>query len=294
MLRALAGERLHFEYSFEAPRSRQHFDCDVRLSAFRLDGAPQLLCLVRDLSEERRFSRQQEYLANHDALTGPNRQPRCASSISASRPAAAAFRAGVHQPGALQEVNEAFGHRAADMVLEISARARSAGSLHGWRLARAGGTDFVAVPPLPDHGGPGLPTETACELMLRVSREPITMGDTAVELHPKLGSAGSGRRARCRPAAALRRHGGGARPHRGGLTGALQQGFRAQPGPRPEDARRAVGPRSATASCNWPGGPSCGWRAARSRAWRPCCAGTTRAWAGCRRPSSSRWPSRPS
>ncbi|MDD0839507.1 EAL domain-containing protein [Curvibacter sp. HBC61] len=190
--RALAGEHLRFEYSFDAPLTQQHFDCDVRLSTFTLEGEPQVLCLLRDLSEERRHSRQQEYLANHDPLTGlPNRHSLLRRLDERIEQAPGqAFELVFVNLARFKEVNEAFGHRAADMVLEISARRLERQlSAHGWTLARAGGTDFAAAPPLPGYTGPALPTEAICELMVRVVREPIVMGETSVELHLKLGSA---------------------------------------------------------------------------------------------------------
>lgn len=191
MARALAGEHLRYEYSFDSPVNRQHFDCDVRLSAVTLDGAPQLMCLIRDLTEERRQGRQQEYLANHDPLTGlPNRHSllRMLDERIEKAPEQA-FELVFVNLARFKEVNEAFGHRAADMVLETTARRieRQLG-LHGWTLARAGGTDFVAVPPLTPTDDP-LSMEALCEIIMRVAREPITMGETSVELHVKLGLA---------------------------------------------------------------------------------------------------------
>lgn len=192
MQRALAGEQLRFEYSFDAPLTQQRVDCEMRLSSFTLDGAPQLLCLVRDLSEERRFNRQQDYLANHDPLTGlPNRHSLLRQlDERIERQPGHRFELVFVNLARFKEINEAFGHRAADMVLEITARRLERQLLtHGWSLARAGGTDFVAVPPPPGGPAPGLSTKDVCELMVQASREPITLGDTAVELHLKLGSA---------------------------------------------------------------------------------------------------------
>lgn len=246
MQRALAGEHLRFEYSFDAPQTQQRVDCEMRLSAFTLDGAPQLLCLVRDLSEERRFNRQQDYLANHDPLTGlPNRHSLLRQlDERIERQPGHRFELVFVNLARFKEINEAFGHRAADMVLEITSRRLERQLLaHGWSLARAGGTDFVAVPPAPHDAAndaardtsqdtahdaafnaafdpamkskpdptPVLPTEAVCELMVRVSREPITLGDTAVELHLKLGSAAypadapdAGQLLRCADVAAAR------------------------------------------------------------------------------------------
>lgn len=234
MQRALAGEQLRFEYSFEAPQTQRRVDCEMRLSAFTLDGEPQLLCLVRDLSEERRFNRQQDYLANHDPLTGlPNRHSLLRQlDERIERQPGHRFELVFVNLARFKEINEAFGHRAADMVLEITARRLERQLLaHGWSLARAGGTDFVAVPPAPHDAphdaafdaafkpamdprpapAPVLPTEAVCELMVRVSREPITLGDTSVELHLKLGSAAypadapdAGQLLRCADVAAAR------------------------------------------------------------------------------------------
>lgn len=230
MQRALAGEHLRFEYSYDAAQTLQRVDCEMRLSAFTLDGAPQLLCLVRDLSEERRFNRQQDYLANHDPLTGlPNRHSLLRQlDERIERQPGHRFELVFVNLARFKEINEAFGHRAADMVLEITARRLERQLLaHGWRLARAGGTDFVAVPPAPHDVAidaaskpptspkpdpkPPLPTEAVCELMVRVSREPITLGDTSVELHLKLGSAAypadapdAGQLLRCADVAAAR------------------------------------------------------------------------------------------
>jgi len=190
--RALAGEPQRFEYSFEAARTQQRTDCEMRLSSFTLDGVIHLLCRVRDLSDEHRLNRQQESLAHHDPLTGlPDQHSllRCLDERIESQ-AGDRFELVFVNLARFKEINDAFGHRAANMVLEIMARRLERQLLAlGWSLARAGSSDFVAVPPVPKGTAASGSTQAVCELMEQVSREPITLGDHRVVLPLKLGRA---------------------------------------------------------------------------------------------------------
>jgi diguanylate cyclase (GGDEF)-like protein/PAS domain S-box-containing protein len=184
--RALAGERLRYEYSFDAPLTRQHYDCDVHLSAFEINSEKLLLSVARDITDERRHVRQQEYLANHDPLTGlPNRYSlvRTLERHIDTAPDAPLDLVLVNLLR-FKEINESFGHRAGDTMLEVAAQRLSKSLAEKkWALARLGGTDLVAL----SADAQAASADAICQLILKVAAEPIGIGDNAVELRAILG-----------------------------------------------------------------------------------------------------------
>lgn len=184
--RVLAGERLHYDYSFDAPLTRQHFDCDVHLSAFDTEQGKVILHVARDVTDAKRHMRQQEYLASHDLLTGlPNRYHlirRLESHIDATpeEPLALALINLLR----FKEINESFGQRAGDTVLEVSAqRLGKALAEQGWLLARLGGTDFAAL----STQDTAAPAHDIAVLVDKVVSEPVGAGEATVELHAVVG-----------------------------------------------------------------------------------------------------------
>ncbi|HSV51630.1 MAG TPA: EAL domain-containing protein, partial [Burkholderiaceae bacterium] len=185
--RALAGERLRFEYSFDGPASKQRVDCDIRLSAFETAGEKFILLVMRDITDERRHVRQQEYLANHDVLTGlPNRYSlvRTLERHIENTPAEPLQLLLINLVR-FKEINESFGHRTGDTMLEVVAQ-RLAKSLEdkGWSLARLGGTDLVAL----RRNNAAAAVEIVAPLILKAAGDPIGISDTSVSLQALLGA----------------------------------------------------------------------------------------------------------
>ena len=189
--RALAGERLQFEDSYEMARTRQQLDCVVHLSALEVGGQKLVVAIVRDVTAERRHVRQQEFLANRDPLTGlPNRH-------NLMRTLDRHIDGSPGQPLLLvvvnllrfKEINDGFGHRSGDTVLEVAAhRLARALAERGWLLARLGGADLVAL----CHGPAAAAADAAAQAAAVVAwllAEPIAVADTTVELRATLGAA---------------------------------------------------------------------------------------------------------
>lgn len=184
--RVLAGERLRYEYSFDAPLTRQHFDCDVHLLAFDTEHGKVILHVARDVTEAKRHVRQQEYLASHDLLTGlPNRYQliRTLEGHIDATPGAPLALALINLLR-FKEINESFGQRAGDTVLEVSAqRLGKALAERGWMLARLGGTDFAALA----TQDMAATAHDIAVLVQNVVAEPVGAGDATVELHAVVG-----------------------------------------------------------------------------------------------------------
>ncbi len=186
--RALSGERLSFDLVFESPVTKETVYCDTHLSAFEHNEREHLLVVIRDRSTERRYLKQQEYLANHDPLTGLLNRLSLIRTID---------RRIEESPGApmqlilldlmrFHEVNDTFGHRAGDMVLETTARRVSMRmEQEGWILARAGGDELVAI----SGEGIHLDLRSACTLLAEVIGESILVGESHIELRAKMGTA---------------------------------------------------------------------------------------------------------
>ncbi|WP_326534339.1 putative bifunctional diguanylate cyclase/phosphodiesterase [Pseudorhodoferax sp.] len=187
--RARAGERLRYALTVQSVRTGQQIDIDVRLSATDIGGRQLLMYTIRDVSAEQRHVRQQEYLANHDVLTGlPNRHHllRTLDRQIETQPGVQVHLVLVNLLR-FREINESFGPRAGDTVLEVCAqRLSKALAPLRWTLYRASGTEFVAL---------GLGEQPAAALdglrvhILSVLREPVAVGEAALELQARLGSA---------------------------------------------------------------------------------------------------------
>ncbi len=186
--RALAGEHLRYTLSFLIPGTGQQIDADLRVSATEVAGRRLLMYIVRDISAERRHVRQQEYLASHDVLTGlPNRQSllRALDRQIEVHPAMPVHLVLVNLLR-FREINESFGPRAGDTVLEVCAqRLAKALTPMRWTLFRVSGTEFVAM-----GLGPRSVTElgTLRTCILAVLQERVAVADATVDLQARLGS----------------------------------------------------------------------------------------------------------
>ncbi len=187
LARARAGESLHFQQPYTVLRTGQTIDCDLRLSAIDIGGQRLTLSVVRDISAERRHARQQEYLINHDSLTGlANRHSllRTLDQQLEEHPGTQVHLVLINL-ARFREINEGLGPRAGDTVLEVCAQ-RLAKALvpMEWTLFRAGGAEFVAMA----TGDRASTLDALCRLVLAVLQEHVAVAGTTVEMHARLGS----------------------------------------------------------------------------------------------------------
>lgn len=193
--RVMGGEHLHFETSYYLPTSDRQIDCVVRMSPIQVGKGTHLMSVVRDVTQERRHVRQQEFLANHEPLTGlPNR-------LHLMRTLDRQIEAEANTPiylilinlARFKEINESFGHRAGDTVLEVSAqRLAKALAERDWTLSRLGGTDLVAMA----VGDKVAELDAVRQLVFEVLNQPLQLDGIQIALHARLGIT-------CYPADAL-------------------------------------------------------------------------------------------
>lgn len=184
--RVLQGEHLRYEVTLGLAGGDQQVDCVMSVSTFTLNRERLLMAVAREITQEKRHLRQQEYLANHDPLTGlPNRHNLlrvldCQIEDQAKTP----IHLVLINLARFREINEGFGPRTGDAVLEISTQRLSrALAAQGWTLTRLGGADFVAY--AIDVQAPEL--ELVRQLIFQVLQEPVHMEGTEVQLHARLG-----------------------------------------------------------------------------------------------------------
>ncbi len=183
----LAGEPLRYQLPYTVLRTGQTIECDLRLSAIDIAGQRLVLSVVRDISAERRHARQQEYLINHDSLTGlPNRHCllRALDKQLEEQPAVQVHLVLINLER-FREVNEGFGPRAGDTVLEVCAQRLAKALLpQAWNLFRSGGAEFVAMG-IGERGGA---LEALRGQVQTVLREPVAVSGTSVDMQARLGS----------------------------------------------------------------------------------------------------------
>ncbi|WP_432723483.1 bifunctional diguanylate cyclase/phosphodiesterase [Jeongeupia wiesaeckerbachi] len=127
------------------------FDAEVR--GAELPNAATQLLAIRDVSEERRYLAQQEFLANHDMLTElPNRYAlmrRIDSRIATTPDASLAVC--VLDLNRFKEINDTLGHSVGDQVLQaIGDRLQHWAAGRKAEVARLGGDELgLLVPDLP-------------------------------------------------------------------------------------------------------------------------------------------------
>lgn len=184
--RVLQGEHLRYEVTLGLAGADQQVDCMMSLSTFVLNGEQLLMAVAREITQEKRHLKQQEYLANHDPLTGlPNRHNLlrvldCQIEDQAKTP----IHLVLINLARFREINESFGPRTGDAVLEIGMqRLSKALAAQGWTLTRLGGADFVAYA----INVQAQELDLVRQLIFQVLQEPLHMEGTEVKLHARLG-----------------------------------------------------------------------------------------------------------
>ncbi|WP_051710597.1 putative bifunctional diguanylate cyclase/phosphodiesterase [Andreprevotia chitinilytica] len=186
---AAAGRLDGFNWQLRRLDNGQPFDSEIRLTVFVREESRDLLVVVRDVSEEKRYLAQQEYLANHDALTGlPNRywMGRQVDELIRTRPANA-LAILVLDLNRFKEINDTLGHEVGDDVLQLQGK-RLAGwvAQHGADAVRLGGDELAVV--LPFNGDFGVLDRLSGEIATLIST-PLHVDEFALELTASIGVA---------------------------------------------------------------------------------------------------------
>jgi len=145
--------------------------------------------IAEDITERRRAESELEYQASHDALTGlPNRtvfQQHLEQSTVSARASTASFALMMIDLDRFKEINDTFGHRYGDAVLqEMNPRLRNA-LRESDILARLGGDEFAALLP----GAGESDAVSAAERILESLREPIVFEGQTLDIGASIGIA---------------------------------------------------------------------------------------------------------
>jgi diguanylate cyclase (GGDEF)-like protein/PAS domain S-box-containing protein len=162
----------------------------VAVEAHRLptgDEPPLILSLMTDISDQKRFERHLRYQAQHDQLTGlPNRsllQERLQRLIHVRDGDAAPFSLLLLGLTRLREINDTFGQRAGDRVLEqIATRLRGL-ALGAATVSRIGGDQFALLLP---HAGRQGATQLAEAILASMAR-PFDLDEQSVDIDADIG-----------------------------------------------------------------------------------------------------------
>ena len=115
----------------------------------QIGGEPHVLCVVNDVTEQRRVARELEFLAYHDPLTGlPNRAmffDLMSRTIARYRRSERPFALLMVDLDGFKGVNDRFGHETGDLVLQTVADRMRRSLREVDTVARMGGDEFVVL-----------------------------------------------------------------------------------------------------------------------------------------------------
>ena len=166
------------------------FPIEIRATRMLLGGAPHLVAILRDISEQKAQTEALEYQTLHDALTRlPNRtllNDRLRQAIlTGSRQGRTAALLVMDVDG-FKEVNDTCGHHTGDLLLQQIAQ-RLEGLLRSSdTVARLGGDEFAILP------GVGIGSEDGArtaQKILRVLEQPFTIDDRVLRVSASIGIA---------------------------------------------------------------------------------------------------------
>lgn len=149
-----------------------------------------IMALVQDVSAKIQIARQQDYLAQHDSLTGLlNRaafQGRLEQSLAQARGSAGSVALMFIDLDGFKGVNDAEGHRAGDEVLRIVAQRIASTVRAGDTMARLGGDEFLV---LLDEGVTRELTDTIGHRIIEALHLPMAVGGRHLSIGASIGVA---------------------------------------------------------------------------------------------------------
>ncbi|MDF3933760.1 bifunctional diguanylate cyclase/phosphodiesterase [Pseudomonas citronellolis] len=187
----LSGQmsELDIEWRFRRRDDQQPFDCEAHATLFRWQQNTLLLLVLHDITERKRYVAEQEYLANHDSLTGlPNRYwlVRHIEQRITDAPEQR-FSVLLLDMNRFKEVNDTLGHQHGDAVLQdVGARLSAWLHTQSAEIARLGGDEMAIV-----TAGPcdELAITGLCLGVGQVLRQPLSAGGIPLELSASIGVA---------------------------------------------------------------------------------------------------------
>jgi len=186
----LSGElrEVDSEWQFLRRDTRLPFDCEAHVTRFSWQQNALLLVVLHDITERKRYLAEQEYLANHDSLTGlPNRYWLGRHIEQRIARGGGRFAILLLDMNRFKEVNDTLGHQHGDSVLQqVGARLGAWLRTQEAGIARLGGDEMAVITrELDDERGvPGL-----CQGIARVLRQPLSAGGIQLELSASIGVA---------------------------------------------------------------------------------------------------------
>jgi diguanylate cyclase (GGDEF)-like protein/PAS domain S-box-containing protein len=178
------------EYSL-LRRDGSTFPAEIGSSVLLSDhGDPMgLTVVIRDISERKSYERQLQHQALHDALTDlPNRtlfQQRLQQLIESARREDSACAVLLLDLDGFKELNDTFGHRLGDQVLQHLASRLTATSRHSDTIARLGGDEFALL--IPRTGADE--ARQVAEKLLAVVRRPLPVDGQVLAIDGSIGIA---------------------------------------------------------------------------------------------------------
>jgi len=183
----LQGERTRsFETTILAKDGRR-IELEGTDLRFQAGGRTLVFTLAQDVTDRKAARRALEHQATHDSLTGlPNRRliRERIESLS-GRPAPAPFTVISLGLDHFREVNDTFGHRAGDLLLQQVALRLKAQTSNGQVMARLTGDTFAAL--LPGVGDSDADRESTA--LLQAMEEPFEVEGQALDIGASVGVA---------------------------------------------------------------------------------------------------------
>ncbi|CUA85266.1 PAS domain S-box/diguanylate cyclase (GGDEF) domain [Gulbenkiania indica] len=183
-----AGERLvQFDWVHQRLDTGEPIECEVCLSVVEWRGERLWLAVVRDLSVQKRYLREQEFLANHDTLTGlPNRRW-FTQTLEARLARRLPQTLLVLDLNRFKEINDTLGHPAGDQLLvKLGQRLSRLLLPQGVDVARLGGDELALL------AGRRMSEEEVsalCQIVLGAISEPMEVENIKLEVSASVGVA---------------------------------------------------------------------------------------------------------
>jgi diguanylate cyclase (GGDEF)-like protein/PAS domain S-box-containing protein len=188
-LRALrAGVTVRVETDRYRRRDGSIFAVDSVSSPIRRDGrVTGVVVAFRDVSERLALEERLKHQALHDALTGlPNRalfDDRLRQAIHTTNRERASFALLLMDLDRFKEINDTFGHRYGDLVLQELAIRLQTVLRESDTVARLGGDEFGMILPATDEQGAALVTDK----LFAILREPFDIDGQSLDIEGSIG-----------------------------------------------------------------------------------------------------------